>query len=509
MSEGRKRIFIVEDQRLIAADLENTLRKLGYDVVGNAPSGEMAIERTVTARPEVVLMDIRLQGELDGIAAATAIRQRLDVPVVYLTAYADEETIARAKLTGPFGYVVKPFNERELRAAIEIAVYKHETDRLLAEERARRKAAEEFRLLVESVQDYAIFRLDGEGRIASWNLGAERMKGYCAEEVIGRHFSMFYTPEDLQQGKHRQMLERARTTGAAHDAGWRVRKDGTRFWAGAAITALHDDEGRLHGFAKITHDMTERRRHEEALEQAIRARDEFLQIASHELKTPLTPLQLQLDALARALERAGVQNERLTRKLEAATRQAARLSRLVESLLDVSRITGGRLALELEEFDLAELVCEVADRFRDEARQAGCDLVVRADGALVGRWDRLRLEQLVANILSNALKYGAGRPVTVELRQSDGMVRMIVTDRGIGIAAEALERIFGRFERAVPVRHYGGLGLGLYIARQIAEAHGGTIMARSEPGAGATFTVLLPRDAAAGPRPPAQPASGA
>ena len=213
MSEVARRILIVEDQRLIAADLENTLKKLGYVVVGNVASGEDAISKSEELRPELVLMDVRLRGKMDGIQAAEVIRDRFNLPVVYLTAYADEETILRAKKTTPFGYLVKPFNERELRATIEIAFYTHQMERTLADERARRQGAEEFRILVDGVRDYAIFRLDVNGRITTWNSGAERLKGYQADQVIGKDFSVFYTDEERQAGHPKRLLETAMRDG--------------------------------------------------------------------------------------------------------------------------------------------------------------------------------------------------------------------------------------------------------------------------------------------------------
>src|SRR6186997_1776431 len=196
MSDTANRILVVEDQRLIAADIENTLKKLGYVVVGNVSSGEDAISTSDQVRPELVLMDVRLRGEMDGIHAAQIIRDQFNLPVVFLTAYADEETILRATKTTPYGYLVKPFNERELRATIEIAFYSHQMERSLADERARRHAAEEFRILVDGVRDYAIFMLDENGRVATWNSGAERLKGYKADEIIGKDFSVFYTEEE-------------------------------------------------------------------------------------------------------------------------------------------------------------------------------------------------------------------------------------------------------------------------------------------------------------------------
>ena len=168
--------------------------------MGNVSSGEDAISKSDQVRPELVLMDVRLRGEMDGIHAAEIIRDRFNVPVVYLTAYADEETILRAKKTTPFGYLVKPFNERELRATIEIAFYTHQMERTLADERAKRHAAEEFKILVDGVRDYAIFMLDGNGRVTTWNSGAERLKGYTGEEIIGQSFDRFYVPEDVIAG---------------------------------------------------------------------------------------------------------------------------------------------------------------------------------------------------------------------------------------------------------------------------------------------------------------------
>ena len=259
MSEAARRILVVEDQRLIAADIENTLRKLGYVVVGNVASGEDAIGKADEARPELVLMDVRLRGEMDGIRAAEVIRDRFSLPVVYLTAYADEETILRAKKTTPFGYLVKPFNERELRATIEIAFYTHQMERTLADERAKRRGAEEFKVLVDGVRDYAIFMLDGSGHVTTWNSGAERLKGYTRDEIIGKDFGVFYTEEERQAGHPKRLLDAALRDGRFEEENWRVRKDGSRFWASVVITAIRNESGTPIGFAKVTRDLTERR----------------------------------------------------------------------------------------------------------------------------------------------------------------------------------------------------------------------------------------------------------
>jgi PAS domain S-box-containing protein len=231
---------------------------------------------------------------------------------------------------------------------------------------------------------------------------------------------------------------------------------------------------------------------------AVLLRDEFLGIASHELKTPLTPLRLKLQSLQRQvsdsmLNGTALPADRLFDSLDVALRQVRKLTDLVDNLLDVSRISAGRLRLELEEVDLSSVAAELLSRFAPSAEKLGCALELHAPEPVFGRWDRLRVEQVVTNLLTNALKYGAGRPVVVHVEEDGERARLTVKDHGIGIAEEDLGRIFERFERAVSDRHYGGLGLGLYITRQIVEAFGGTVRVSSRSGEGSTFTLELPR----------------
>lgn len=230
-------------------------------------------------------------------------------------------------------------------------------------------------------------------------------------------------------------------------------------------------------------------------QEAIRVRDDFLSIASHELRTPLTALQAHLQGLIRQLGRVadGVDPTVVRGRLETALRQTRRLGKLVNELLDVSRITAGKLQLEQELVDVVELARDLLDRFDEEARRAGSEIRLRAPPSATGVWDRSRIEQVIANLLSNAIKYGAGEPVDLEIETTPDLLRMRVRDRGIGIPYEAQARIFDRFERASSERNYGGLGLGLYITREIVAAHGGTIRVHSAPGAGACFEVVLPR----------------
>jgi signal transduction histidine kinase len=232
----------------------------------------------------------------------------------------------------------------------------------------------------------------------------------------------------------------------------------------------------------------------QASRDAVRLRDDFLAVASHELKTPLTPLNLRLQSLQRDLDRRGPPADpaRLQEHVTVLQRQCKRLSTLAESLLDVSRLEAGRLVLDLEYVDLSMLAREVVSRFAGQAVRTNTPLEVHALEPVVGHWDRLRLEQVVSSLLSNALKYGAGSPVHLLIESVPTGARLTVRDDGIGISPEHLPRIFNRFERAVSSEHFGGLGLGLYLTRHLVEAFGGTIRATSKPGQGASFEVDLP-----------------
>nr|WP_225937271.1 ATP-binding protein [Myxococcus sp. RHSTA-1-4] len=525
-----------------------------------------------------------------------------------------------------------------------------------AEAHARR-----FQLLVEGVRDYGLDLLDKEGRVVSWNPGAERMTGYRESEILGRPDSIFYPPEAADAGLPDKDLARARRNGRLCTEGWRVRRDGTRFLAEVIITALRDGQGRLRGYAKVSRDITELRRAERtqrlfaeagrifhqlldpdltvaelarmmvpevadacllylltpsgelkpravthavpekeqriwetlrrypptpesprelwqvlrsgrselagdvppemlaqkaespehlelmekvgihsylvvplrvgqqtrgvfvlltstpgrrltltdqvlveelagraalALDNARLFREaqeavELIGVAAHDLGNPLNTLQLLLRRLQRTDLVAG--GEKVREGLGSALKQAQRLGQLLHNLLDLSRLSSGKLVLDVAPVDLAELTHEVVERFAEQAEEAGCKLRFDAELGLVGRWDRLRLDRVVTNLLSNALKFGKGHPVGVRVeRMGVARARLVVSDQGVGIAPESHRRIFDRFEREPSASQHAGFGLGLYIVRQLVEAHGGTIHVESTPGEGAIFTVDLP-----------------
>ncbi|MFP2905763.1 ATP-binding protein [Pyxidicoccus sp. 3LFB2] len=269
--------------------------------------------------------------------------------------------------------------------------------------------------------------------------------------------------------------------------------DGSTHWlACTGHVVARDASGRATLVRGTLSDVTRLKTVEAELREAVRVRDEFLQIASHELNTPLTPLSLKLSSLLRLADGGALSPDAVRGHVEVARRQVRRLAGLVKDLLDVTRLSQGRLKLALAETSLSELVAAVAERCAAEASRSGCSLELAIAPAVMGHWDAGRLEQVVENLLGNALKYGQGRPIHVEVSRDGASAVLRVRDEGMGIEAEALPRIFDKFERAPSARHHGGLGLGLFIVRQIVDGHGGSIRVTSAPGQGATFEVRLP-----------------
>ena len=381
-------------------------------------------------------------------------------------------------------------------------------------EESLRLSEERFRLLVEGVAEYAIFMLDINGRVATWNVGAQRIKGYSAGEIVGQHFSVFYPAEARASGWPEHELQRASETGRFVDTGWRVRKDGTTLWANVTITAMRDETGRLLGFAKLTRDLTERKRTEAielagaereaildaersarmAAQRATRMKDEFLSTLSHELRTPLSAILGWTQILLRA-ETASVVDQR--RAIEVIDRNARAQVQLIDDLLDLSRIMTGKIRLDLQQVSLPEIVQAAIDSARPlaDAKEIRLHSVLDPTRTLVSA-DGGRLQQVVWNLLTNAIKFTpkSGR-IEVLVQRVNSHVELSVTDTGVGIPADFLPQVFDRFSQvdSSNTRAHGGLGLGLAISKQLVELHGGSIRAASAgEGRGATFFVQLP-----------------
>ena len=355
-----------------------------------------------------------------------------------------------------------------------------------------RAHTDQFRLLVETVKDYAIFLLDPKGNVISWNAGAERIKGYTADEIIGRHFSAFYPAHVASSGKPDNELRIAASTGRYEEEGWRIRKDGSRFWASVVITALHDPNGELVGFAKVTRDLTEQKKAEEertalaAASEAIRLRDEFISIAAHELRTPMTSAKIAAQLLRRSF-RSDEATAAQRNALEALDRQVSRLGHLVAQLLDTVRIEAGVVRPERLETDLVELVREEIDQWRALNER---EIVLSAPTTVVARVDPLRITQVLTNLIENATKYGGDGIIEVGISRTPQTAIVTVRDHGPGIDPKDRARLFERFYQANPGR--SGMGLGLFITRQIVELHGGRIYAEFPDDGGTRFVVSLP-----------------
>jgi PAS domain S-box-containing protein len=363
------------------------------------------------------------------------------------------------------------------------------------------------RLLIESVVDHAIFVLDPRGFVRTWNRGAERLKGYTADEIVGRHFSSFYTATDRESGLPDALLVRAETEGAVSHSGWRVRKDGTTFWGDVTITALRDDTGELVGFAKVTRDRTQVHEQEEALgralarerqaavelEQLHRSRTRFLASIVHDLSTPIAVVRSSVQ-LAMDGQGSATASRSLGRLLAAARRSADELERLRSQLQEFSRLEAGAVELDLETIAVADLVQQLASDLNEvfEAR-----IAVEIDPSLQVVADGLALRRILTNLLANAARYSPpGRPICVRTAPASTPDRVAigVSDEGPGIRPADRSRVFQEFwSGRGGTRPEPGLGLGLSIARGYVAEHGGELWIDSTEGRGTTFWFTLPR----------------
>jgi PAS domain S-box-containing protein len=359
-------------------------------------------------------------------------------------------------------------------------------------QQALRASEERFRLLVEGVRDYAILMLDPDGRVISWNAGAQLIKGYTADEIIGQHFSVFYPEEAIARKWYEEELELARIYGRFEDEGWRLRKGGERFWANVIITAMRDETGVLQGYSKVTRDLTVRKR-VEALEAARERINQFLAMLAHELRNPLAPIRNAVSVMR--LQPAA--NPQLSWCRDVIDRQVTHLSRLVDDLLDVSRITSGKITLDREPLQIALLLSRALEGSSPliEARSQTINLRMH-EPALWVNGDMTRLSQVLLNLLNNAAKYTQeGGHIVVTVSREDECAVVRVSDNGVGMAAELVPRVFDLFMQgdATLDRADGGLGIGLTLVREIVAMHGGSVEAAS-PGLnqGSEFTVRLP-----------------
>ena len=615
----KARILVVEDESLLAEDIQERLKIFGYGASAIAHSGEEALAAAASACPDLVLMDIRLKGEMDGIETARLFRERFNVPVIYLTGEANDATLERAKATEPLGYLLKPIEEKSLYSTIEIALYKHRMDRRLRRierwfattlksigdavmvtdtqgrvtfmnpiaekltgwksaeaagrpltevyqnvnaetrepldslvpqallegvvagptsravlisrngtetpiddsaapvrdnaghitgvvltfrdvserqrvEQALQEREERFRLLVEGVQDYAIFRLDPLGCVTSWNSGAERLMGYHAHEILGASLTKLFTAPDVRRGKPEQNLELAKLRGRAEDEGWRVRKDGSRFQANVIITALRDDQGRLLGFAQVTRDITGLKQAEKQLRDSreqLRALAAYLQSVREEERTriarevhdelgqALTGLKMELSWLDKKFAEAG--HFPALRFLRQKTRE---MPEVVDEIISTVR----KIATELRPGVLDDLGLEAAIEWQihDFQKRTGikCEFASNLKDIRLSQERATAVFRIFQETLTNVVRHANASRVKIKLEATRGKLMLEVQDNGKGVTARDLSGVkslglLGMRERAMmldgEVTIVGRRGKGTTVGLRIPLARAGEI----------------------------------
>jgi PAS domain S-box-containing protein len=519
-------ILLVDDRPGNLQALQATLARPDYRLI-LAHSGPEALRLVLREEVALILLDVAMPG-MDGFETARIVKQReqsRSIPIIFVTASVhDMQHVFRGYTVGAVDYLRKPLDPFAVRSKVAVFVelfrqrrrIERQATQLraveLREQHWLRERAERALQLSEALYESTFERApvgightDLDGHWTRVNQRLCTIVGRARPQLIGMDLIEMLIPTerpllaralaDLLEGRH-----------ALYDVEHCLLGGGNGpVWARLTVSLLRDGSGsgapsRL---VVVANDVTERKAAEmernrlvRQLEDGIRTRDDFISIAAHELKTPVTPLRLQTTWLLRLCRQGAIGREvptdRLQRALEGIDRSSSRLESLVTTLLDVSRLSVGKVQLERQRVDLEELIEEVAARLAPEADRVGSRVEVSVTSAAAGQWDRDRLEQAATNLIGNAIKYGAGHDIDIEIGGDDQVGWFKVRDQGIGISAEAQARIFDRFERAAPLKHYGGFGLGLWISRQIVEAHGGHISVSSQPGIGSEFTVQLP-----------------
>ena len=494
---SKLQILIVEDVAIVSMDLRFKLEALGYSVPAVISSGEEAVDAVSRLHPDLVLMDINLSGEMDGIVAAAQIRDQIDVPVIYLTAYADEATLERAKLTEPFGYLLKPLDPRALQSAVEVTIHKHQIEKRLKESERWLSA------VLRSTSD-AMITTDRDGSVNLMNPAAESLLGLTRSQALGKKLAELFTITGQPASGHpvTKALSENIVVPLAEDA-CLVISDAKKIPISGSVAPIKDDGDNVTGVVLTFRNISERKKSERALAEALdkakesdRLKSQLLSTVSHELHTPLAAIK----GFATTLLDDGDKLEQTEKRefLEEIDAASDRLNGLVNHLLDFSRLEAGMLPVRPVPTDLNQIVSGSLGHLKIRAPQRSISLNIPPDIREV-KADPRRLREVLDNVLDNALKYTPpDAQIWIECEEiaddSSTRVQLCVRDNGPGISEEQLTRIFEPFHQTNENGgcSISGVGLGLAISRRILDAHNGRIWAESVEGQGAAFYITLP-----------------
>ncbi|MCL4294921.1 MAG: response regulator [Anaerolineae bacterium] len=488
------KILIVEDESIVAMDVKNRLIRLGYEVCGLASSGEEAIQKTIQSRPGLILMDIRLKGQMDGIIAAEQIRSWYDVPIVFLTAYSDDTTLQRAKLTEAFGYLLKPLEERELHITIEMALYKHKMERKL-------KESEQWLFTTLNSIGEGVIATDAQGYIKFMNPVAEALTGWSQPEALGQEiktvFNLIHAETRLPVAHPAEQVLHAGKMVCLEKEAVLVARYGQQVPIANSAAPIRNHQETITGVVLIFRDVTEHqqaeaklRRYAEELESQNEDLEAFARTVAHDLQSPLNPIIGFADVMLK--QYPALSEDEIRSFLQIIAQSGRKMSNIIDELMLLAQVR--RKKINPKPLDMAEIIRAAQQRLSDEFEAYQAQLVGPAQwptAAGYAPW----IEQVWINYLSNALKYG-GRPPRVEVGatiQENGMVRFWVRDNGDGIDPTEHARLFTPFTRLEQVKAKGN-GIGLSIVRRMVESLGGQVGVESEgvPGRGSTFSFTLP-----------------
>lgn len=489
------KILVVEDEVIVAKTIAGQLQQLGYSVADTASSGIAAIAKAAETQPDLILMDIVLKGEMDGVTAATQIRAERNIPIIYLTAYADDHTLQRAKLTQPFGYVIKPFTANDLRVAIEMGLFKHQMTQELQENR------DQLATLLRSMGD-AVIATDGQGAVTFMNPAAEALTGWQQDEALGKEvteiFQLIDEVTELPTENPVTTVLRENRVVYLDNFTTLVAKSGLRIPIGDSASPITRANGEVNGVVVVFWDMSDRRQ-AELLTQALEKEKElnylksqFISTVSHEFRNPLAVIRTAAELLERRQNLSDEQRNAYLQRIKASVRS---MNQLMEDVLLMGQSEADRLVYNPTQLNLEQFCQNLVDEFSMVEGRVHT-VVFTSNGDCTNAWiDEKILRYILTNLLSNAIKYspmGTLVRFTLTIDVETNVAIFQIQDQGIGIPDGEQSRLFDSFFRASNVSSIQGTGLGLAIVRRCVDAHKGQIHVSSQVGIGTTVNVILP-----------------